>query len=185
MEDKIDKIFRATFSLIAENGIHNTPMSAISKKSEVAAGTIYNYFESKDVLINALYIHLKKDLIQNVMKGFDKESTFRESFFQIWRNYYSYLVKNPDILSFMEQITNTPIITEDTKKEADEITIPWAEFLESGMQTGIFKINNIYLIASLIHSSVTSLAKLQISGQIAVTEETREAVAEYSWKGLT
>jgi AcrR family transcriptional regulator len=99
--DKIQKIFKATFELIAEHGIHNTPMSVIIKKSGVAAGTIYHYFESKEALMNDLYISLKEELIGEIMKDYNSQTSYKDRFFSIWTNYYNYLVDNPDILSFI------------------------------------------------------------------------------------
>ncbi len=183
--DKIDKIFKATFELIAEKGIHNTPMSAISKRSAVAAGTIYHYFESKERLINELYLFLKKEMMQNVMANSDPESSYKTGFFRVWMNYYNYLISNPNILSFIEQCSNTPIITDETKQKADAIAAPLIDFFSSGVENKIFKQTSIYLILSLIHGSVVSIAKLHTSGQLIVTEEVKMSVAEYSWKGLT
>ena len=59
-EYKMQCILKATLELIAENGLHATPMSQVSKQSGVSAGTIYHYFSSKDVLINQLYLDIKR-----------------------------------------------------------------------------------------------------------------------------
>lgn len=184
-DTKVDKIFKATFELIAKNGIHNTPMSVIGKKSGVATGTIYHYFESKEVLINALYLSLKQDMIANIMQGYEHQKPYKDSFFRIWLNYYKYLVGNPDILSFIEQCTNTPIISDETKQKAEAMIVSLVDFFTFGIENGIIKLTSIHLIISLIHGSVVSLAKLQISGQLFVTEEVKLSVAEYCWKGLT
>lgn len=183
--DKVQKIFKATFKLIAEHGVHNTPMSAIIKKSGVATGTIYHYFESKESLINELYIALKKELIGNIMKDSNPQSSYKDRFFCIWTNYYNYLVGNPEILSFIEQCSSTPLIRDETKQKADAITSPLIDFFTFGVENGILKQTNISLITSLIHGSVVSIAKLHISGQLNVTEEVKLSVAEYSWNGLT
>jgi AcrR family transcriptional regulator len=49
--------------LIAEKGFHGAPMSMIAEKSGVAVGTIYRYFENKDVLINTLYHELEEKIM--------------------------------------------------------------------------------------------------------------------------
>ena len=45
---KRDLILQTTLELITELGFHATPMSLIIKKSDVASGTIYHYFKSKE-----------------------------------------------------------------------------------------------------------------------------------------
>jgi len=181
---KIEKIFEATFALIARNGIHNTPVSAISRKSRVATGTIYHYFESKEALINALYLSLKEKMLQAVMAGHDAERGYRAKFFRIWINYYDYLVDNAEVLSFVEQCSNTPIITDETQKTADAIVSPLLKFFQEGIKNGALKQDNVQLIVSLLHGSVVSLAKLQISGRLDATNEVKQSVAEFCWKGL-
>jgi AcrR family transcriptional regulator len=181
---KIEKIFEATFELIAKKGIHNTSVSAIAKKSRVATGTIYHYFESKEVLINALYLSLREEMLKALMAGYDAERGYRAKFFRIWFNYYDYLVDNAEILSFVEQCANTPIITDQTQKKADAIVSPLLKFFQTGIDKGTLKQDNVQLIVSLLHGSVVSLAKLQISGRLAATDEVKLSVAEFCWKGL-
>jgi len=57
--DKRSDIMQAALDLIAEQGFHRTPMAEIAAKAGVAAGTIYRYFESKDVLITELHRELE------------------------------------------------------------------------------------------------------------------------------
>ena len=61
--DKRDEIVRAALELIAEHGFHGAPMAMIADRAGVGAGTIYRYFENKDVLINELYLEIEKHII--------------------------------------------------------------------------------------------------------------------------
>ena len=54
--DKREDILRAALELIAEHGFHGAPMAMIAERAGVGAGTIYRYFENKDVLIAELYL---------------------------------------------------------------------------------------------------------------------------------
>lgn len=58
--DKRDEIVRAALELIAEHGFHGAPMASIADRAGVGAGTIYRYFENKDVLITELYRELEE-----------------------------------------------------------------------------------------------------------------------------
>ena len=78
--DKKQQILKATLEMIAENGLHNTPMSKIIKKSKVSAGTIYHYFPSKEELINTLYVEIKKEMGGTVYDGLDDIKEFKERF---------------------------------------------------------------------------------------------------------
>ena len=53
--DKREAVMRAALELVGEHGFHGSPMAMIASRAGVAAGTIYRYFESKDVLIMETY----------------------------------------------------------------------------------------------------------------------------------
>ena len=49
--DKYQRILDAALEVIAENGFFRSPVSAIAERAEVADGTIYLYFKSKDQIL--------------------------------------------------------------------------------------------------------------------------------------
>ncbi len=58
--EKRSEIIRAAIELIAQHGYHGAPMAMIAERAGVGAGTIYRYFENKDVLIAELYRELEE-----------------------------------------------------------------------------------------------------------------------------
>ena len=85
---KKEDILNTTLKLVIEKGIHNTPMSLIAEEAGVGMGTIYNYFASKEVLINALYLKLKEDEAEYMLKNSKSAMTVRQSFFFFLDKYF-------------------------------------------------------------------------------------------------
>ena len=53
--EKKEKIIKAGFELICENGYHNTDTSKIAKKAGVSTGIVYQYFKDKrDIFVAGL-----------------------------------------------------------------------------------------------------------------------------------
>ena len=75
--DKRCAIVRATLDLVAEQGFHGAPMALVAERAGVAAGTIYRYFESKDVLINEVYHYLEERFFEAVMEGYPEDDPVR------------------------------------------------------------------------------------------------------------
>ena len=67
--EKIAAVFASTLKLIQTNGFHGTPMSKIAQESDVAIGTIYHYFPSKDDLIFGLFKHCRTLLNEYIFDG--------------------------------------------------------------------------------------------------------------------
>lgn len=56
-KEKMELIMETSLELFAENGYHATSISQIAKKAKISKGLIYNYFESKKDLLDALITH--------------------------------------------------------------------------------------------------------------------------------
>ena len=93
--DKRGDIIQAALELIAEKGFHGAPMSESSAKASVAAGTIYRYFENKEVLINELHRELEKKIIEHLQKDYPVSQPLRERFLFLLGELLRYFIKNP------------------------------------------------------------------------------------------
>ena len=59
VKDKRTAIIEAALKLFTERGFHGTSTAEISKEAGVATGTLFNYFPTKEDLINSLYFEVK------------------------------------------------------------------------------------------------------------------------------
>jgi AcrR family transcriptional regulator len=106
--EKRDEIVRSSLELIAEHGFHGAPMAMIAEHSKVAAGTIYRYFESKDVLIKELYRDLEKRMYPVILDGYDSDGPIRARFIHLGTALLKYFIENPLDFRFLEQYHNSP-----------------------------------------------------------------------------
>ena len=165
---KIDDILRATLKLVIQKGIHNTPMSLISKEAGVGMGTIYNYFKSKEVLINALYLKLKGEEAEHMLKDYKKGMSVRKSFFFFWNNIFNYFIIHPQEFQFLEQF----YFSELTK------------VYEQGQQQEILKKGDILQQIYFTHGALASLAKFHILGDIQLDGEGIDKAITSAWDAL-
>lgn len=68
-KDRKEAITDAALHGFAEEGYHAASMSLIAKKAGISKGLIYNYFESKEQLLQYIMI----DLLEEVMKVFEND----------------------------------------------------------------------------------------------------------------
>ena len=93
--DKREEIMRAALELIAEHGFHGAPMAMIADRAGVGAGTIYRYFESKDVLITEMYRELEGKLLAYLRQGYSAADPIRERFLHVGHELLRYFIANP------------------------------------------------------------------------------------------
>jgi len=111
MKEKIgkrEKIIRSAMALLTKHGFHAAPMSMIANKAGVAAGTIYTYFRSKDVLIEAISQEIQNDIINYLKKNMPESDTAKEKFVNFYTSLLSYLTAKPLHFRYLEQYHNSP-----------------------------------------------------------------------------
>lgn len=184
MKDKKEAILNAAMHLITENGFHGTPMSMVAKKANVAAGTIYHHFESKEDLINQLYASLKKKFGEALMKGGNADGNVKEQFFQLWINMYEYFINNPEEFRFLEQYANSPYIEQEIREANQQTYQPAIEFLVKGMEKGVLRQMEPFLMANLLYGAVVAVAKIHLAGQLEVDNAKLQQAIQSCWDGV-
>ncbi len=118
-EDKRQLIMNTALSLFAGSGYGNTSMNEIAKKAKISKGLIYNYFESKEALIQTilnkgidkmlaifdpnkdgkLEVHELEFFITESIKTLKENRPFWKLYFQI--------SMQPDVFALVEEKINT------------------------------------------------------------------------------
>lgn len=108
ISEKRDAILQAALVVIAERGLHDSPMSLIAQRSGASAGTIYHYFTSKDDLIHALYRHVKTTFNRALSAGYLPTLSREVAFRQMWLNAYRFYRTHLNESRFLDQYENSP-----------------------------------------------------------------------------
>src|SRR5665647_985588 len=115
VKDKRTAIMEAALKLFTERGFHGTSTAQISKEAGVATGTLFNYFPTKEDLINSLYTEVKGQLSQNMGKEIEAQSTFQDKLRKMWSNLIKWGVDNQEEFLFVGQFCSSPYITKYTR----------------------------------------------------------------------
>lgn len=99
MNDKKERIMEESLKLFYEKGFDKTTTSEIAEKSEIAKGTLFNYFKTKKDLINQVYLYSKKKLIENTSNI--NEEDINKGLENLWNNLIDFGLNNPEVLNFL------------------------------------------------------------------------------------
>lgn len=153
--NKKENIIKAALELLVENGIHATPMSAIAKAAGTGMGTIYNYFPTKDILINAIYTYIKEQEI-SVFQSFEPNEPIKTQFKIYYIKGIEFFVNNPLFFKFIEQLQASPIITEESKNFGYKAIDPVIQLLLKGQQEKVIKNVSLEEILQFIGGAIVS-----------------------------
>jgi TetR/AcrR family transcriptional repressor of multidrug resistance operon len=181
---KRETVLNSTLALIKEHGFHGTPMSQIAKHAGVAAGTIYHYFESKEVLITELYVYVKDKMALSVSQGDDDSKPYKERFFNMMINQFHFYVQNEDALVFLELYTNSPFIKNFPEKDSQLFVDKVHTFFSYGIENAYFRNIDSRLLAPTVKGTLVAAAKFQLSQHIMFSEDDINEVVSIIWDGI-
>lgn len=102
-EEKRQALLTATASVVAELGV-GASTAAIAKMAGVAEGTLFNYFDNKDVLLNQTYLALKLDLAAAMLSDYPVDASAAVRACYAWTRYVFWSVENPHMHAAMAQL---------------------------------------------------------------------------------
>lgn len=141
--EKKEKIIKAGFELICENGYYNTNTAEIAKKAEVSTGIVYQYFKDKyDILIEGLEKYGNSiffPMLNNINIVFDKND-FEKVLKEMINNYINnHRISNIAHEEIMSMVHSDKRVAEYYYKREMEMTDSIKELLIKNN----FKDNNL------------------------------------------
>ncbi|TSA44747.1 MAG: TetR/AcrR family transcriptional regulator [Deltaproteobacteria bacterium] len=185
--DKRGDVMQAALELISERGFHGAPMAEIAEKAGVAAGTIYRYFESKDLLITELHRELEDKIMAVLQGGYPSGRPLRERFLYLIRELLRYFMANPLHFRYMEQYFNSPYgisMHRDRllgKSGNQDILM---DIFEQGIERQVLKELPKAVLFSLAFGPLISLMRDHILGFIILDDTMIKQIAEACWGAI-
>ena len=185
VKDKRTAIIEAALKLFTERGFQGTSTAQISKEAGVATGTLFNYFPTKEDLINSLYFEVKGDLSHAMGKDIEAESTFQDKLRKIWVNLIRWGVDNPEEFIFVGQFCSSPYITKFTREEVMKEYVFLHNLVNEGIITGEIRDFSADLtITMFYHASRTVVNLILDSDSSQDKNKFIEDGFQIIWRGL-
>jgi|SRR6185369_54371 len=185
--DKHEEIVRAALELIAEHGFHGAPMALVAERAGVGAGTIYRYFENKDVLINELYREIEAKMYPFVLDGYSAESPFRARFLHLGTGVLRYFIEHPLHFRYLEQFHNSPYgVAFRRDKLMGKVggCDAFRELFDQGLAQQVIKDFPLVILFALSFGPLLAMARDHILGFVHLDETMIERTVEACWDGV-
>jgi AcrR family transcriptional regulator len=123
-EDKRRAILAAATQVVAEAGL-GAPTARIAKLAGVAEGTLFTYFDTKDDLLNALYLDLKDQMREALMSTYPAKGSVQKRLRHFWQQYVAWGATHPQARKALAQLDVSGRLLPKTKAAG---AIGFAEF---------------------------------------------------------
>lgn len=110
--DRAAAVRAALRRLVAAHGFHGASMSAVAREANVATGTAYVHYASKDELVLAAYREAKRTLGEAAARAVDPADPPEQRFLDLWTAALTHLLDHPEDARFLQQADASPYAAE-------------------------------------------------------------------------
>ncbi|WP_194526283.1 TetR/AcrR family transcriptional regulator [Zobellia roscoffensis] len=182
-DTKISTIFEATVELTSEVGLNKLTMSSIAEKAQLASGTLYIYFDSKEKLLNELYKHL---LVRGTLSLLPsvQHLPLKKQFWVIWSNVLKLCVSNSSEVVFMHQFRYSSYVSEETNELDEQFLSYLKTMLNKGKEELIVKNIDNRLMISLLYGYANTFSRQLVKDKIELTDSLMEQSFRVCWDAI-
>ncbi len=173
----------AATELIAEQGL-SVPTSKIAQVAGVAEGTLFTYFETKEKLLNDLYLALKCGEREEMMRKYPFEASLEERARHFWNTIVTLGVNHPDRYKVMILLRFSDYITEQVRRLGEEGYEAMEEMVQECFAHGALKGQPPEFGAALLLSLMNMTIEFILQHPTEV-ERFREAGFTAFWHAVT
>ena len=184
-EDKRNAILDAATRLFAERGLAAAPTSEISRRADVAEGTLFTYFRTKDDLINSLYREIKLELADAMMSDFPRKKNVRTRLRHVWDRYVKWGVANPEQHKVLARLQVSEVVTKESRDAGSAPFVEFQTMIRDAIERRIFRNDlPVELISRSLAALVEATIDLTVSNPSKATKY-RDSGFQMFWAGIT
>ncbi|ENA9836474.1 TetR/AcrR family transcriptional regulator [Escherichia coli] len=136
-EEKRIAVLESAIEAVSRLGV-GAPTSLIAKEAGVSVGTLFRYFQSKEILLNELYLYLKHDLCNYLGKNYQSIKPIQERMRYLWNSHIDWGLNYPQKSSALNQLMVSDIINSETHETALEL-FPYIDIDNAYNDSVVFK----------------------------------------------
>lgn len=140
-------LLAAARAVFAEMGFGAASVRDIVRRTDLATGTFYNYFEDKDAIFAAVVGELTDELVRRHRQGRARASTAEEFLRRHFQVYFEFIAEDPELVA-LAQRNVTAIRTLLDKPDVRALHRALIDDLREAMAKGILPTFDVYYLAA-------------------------------------
>lgn len=186
MHEKEKQLIEASVDLFAQEGFWNTPTARIAKHAGVATGTLFNYFASKDVLIDAVYQQLKQEWLGHLMAGYPQAGTLKERVEHIWFRHIDWGLRFPVRYGLLNQLKLSNLVSQEAQQSQDAGLAFAYDMIVQGIAEGLLVDIDPAYLGQIFYAQLEAAVAYATEHKLTDMPLTRHITQgfEIFWKGV-
>lgn len=187
MSDTRTQIIEASIDLFAKSGFWNTPTSKIVKHAQVSTGTLFNYFESKNGLIDEVFLQLRQEQTSHIEAGYPQNGTIKERVEHIWFREIDWGVRFPVRYRLLQQLKLSDLVSRDAKDRSWDQWSFAITLIPEAIESGLYRDVTVEYVARLAFAHRDAAIDYAITFELTDMALTKHIARSFEiyWAGIT
>lgn len=147
--------------LFLQNGYEETPVSDIVKKAQVAQGTFYYYFRSKDEVLDAIADRYLKEFAASLEELASGDMNAVDKMISLFKSASGFSLDRRKLIDYLHQEENALFHLKMEQKGFSVIVPIFTRIIEQGINEGLFNTEYPHEAALLIFGCQDSLFDIE------------------------
>lgn len=144
-----DALLDAATRIFATNGL-GASTSSLAAAAGVSTGTLFVYFETKSVLVNALYVSLKSEMGRVAAAGLPTAASPREQLRHMWNAWVVWALETPEKRLALAQLSVAEDLTDESRSTVHAAYTEIAALLRRIMADGPMRNASLGFVTTLL-----------------------------------
>ncbi|MCP4422552.1 MAG: TetR/AcrR family transcriptional regulator [Chloroflexi bacterium] len=171
-------ILDAAKAVFAKRGFQNATVEEIANQAELAVGTLYRYFQSKEELYVSMLFEAMELFRQNIEAARASATTPDEQLRTIWRFFYDFYVEQPEsYLAFvflhnegLRNVISAEVLEKINQRTGENFRLV-GEIVQAGVEAGIYRPVDSQSVVDVLWSLLMGLVQLtETRRNLGITE---------------
>lgn len=190
LDDTKTRILFAAMRAVRQYGLEGVRVQNVSEFAEISPGTIYRYFESKDQLLAACFIHVDKQAAAIFERlEFDPRTMLADpmgAIRELWLPYFRFWTAHPDETVFYHRFRDSAFFPKYDKARDASYFSSFARMVHAFMRAfpSLRSINQDLLWLHVLTSTIM-YAKYVVEGILPNNQDTEHTVFQLLTTGLS
>ena len=182
--NKRESIVASSLVLFAERGYDATTIPMIATSAGVGAGTIYRYFENKEILGNTLFQEYVKIFTETVESDFPYDQSIRDQFHHIFQSMILFTKEQSQALYFIKTHSSAHFLNEESHASFKGLLNLFKDFFDSGKEKKEIKDLPSTALIAIIYGAFLELQRLVRIGELKPDAAMLADVEESMWDAV-
>jgi AcrR family transcriptional regulator len=182
--ERRESILDAALECFVERGFFGTAIPQIADKANIATGTIYHYFDSKEALVNALYRKWKSAVAQRVFTAFPQGAPVREQFRVMWKEMVAFATAHPTAFAFIELHNHASYLDAESLAIDRNVKTFAHSMIKRAQDDGLVKPLDAWVLMELMFGAFVGMMRAHWEGRIALSDDVIADAERACWDAV-